>query len=750
VTYEYSAPERLEDDWRSGEKTPPGVMLSELSDDVERVIERMDGDRLIPVEGRVSDYKSWLAAAVAMRLSSAGVETTVFVPQRANRESAVDKLGLFGADTLEHPGRIDLCVWEPWREEVGRVDRATCESNGCPYFLGSGDEVEARTEDALSVHAAAGGGSLDADGMKRLGESHDFCPAQLYLQARSSDYLSGYVNTATYAKAFADAAVSDDDPLGSDVLLMDEAHTVAAEPAVVTDDVEPAALVDACDRLTSRLDGAAERWAQRTRDEVEQLQSSIRQWADEAAGRHVNPDGVFEGDAASLSDAFEALDRADSRLMQSVRRAVQRSDWDEASSESDVRGAVGALRGFLSDVSAWRSGDADFVHNLYEERGETVSEMSFRAVEEPADGSGVAPSEVWDEWRERGTHPAIEARWGPLLDRHIEALWEGHAVVPGGDSAVPGAPVEPVERLRQISGADTAVTLSATHNEASDPTRDPGRLRPTRHRLLAAPVVLRADGSARRDYDGRDSVSPTTPWFRDMVEAAAEASGDSLAAVPINYANASSWESMPVESLETADGTVHGVVPNSRGSIGEKGLESMEIDTVVCGVQVQSPAPTARRVIRWWEMLAPRRDSAERVLDETWRLLAQHAVSGTIQAGGRFDWNADNLVFERPELIELAGFEVERAGPGSGGFAGEFCGLYRWAEGEWADKRAANRAKKVVRYLSETDGRAPTPNQTTSEYARIYGTDEPSAASAVRTAAERGLLEKDGDYLTET
>lgn len=745
MTYTYQAPDRLEDDWRRGDKTPPDEMVEELRGDISNVEALVyDEEPLIPVQGRVSDYKSWLAAAVAVELNDAGVRTTVFSPQRTNRESAVFKLRQFGAELLEHPGRFDLCIWDFWRDNVGHVDRSTCESIGCPFYVDDTDEVAERAADAMGSHLMINGGrrDLDADTLKEMGrpDRQDACPAQLYLKMRGMEQTADLINVATYAKAFEDAAISDDDPLGSDALLLDEAHTVAADPEVVAEPFDPGSLLSSIGTVTDMLDGSADRWAQRAHRDLEELQGSLRRWLERSEDKHVEPNGVFRDGPMTLSDAFDTLDTVADRLLRVVRRATRREDADRLAELSGPYTCVEAVKGFLNRVVAYREGRLDFVHSLYEESGEEVNEMAFRTTDETVgiDG-GTTPGAVFRQWQEDGTHPAIADRWGPILDRYIESLWDGRALQTTNE--LPGAPMMPLDRLREISGADSVVTLSATHNELSDPTRPPERARPTRHELLCAPVNLRAKGSDRRDYDGKDSVNPSTPWFRSMVEEAKQRSGDSLAAVPINYANASKWESLPVEELETDNGTVRGLVPNSRGAIGEKGLESMDIDTVACGVQVQSPAPTARRLVQWWEMLAPRRDDPAEVLEASWRLLAQHAVSGTIQAGGRFDWDAVNLVFERPGLFELAGFEVGEATPDSPGFAGEFCRLFERRRDEWADGRAAVRVAKIIGYLEGAERKSPTVRQTVGEFQRVYNADEQEARGAVIAASERGKIE---------
>lgn len=742
MTYRYRAPTRLEEDYQNDDLTPPDEMYEELEDHVVN-LEAMaeQGAPLVPVEGRVSDYKSWLAAASALSMADDGWDVAVFTPQTTNRESAVFKLRQFGASIMEHPGRIDLCIWDRWRDEVGHVDRSTCEEIGCPYYLHSDTDIQGRTEEALASPVAygPGGRDLDAETMKNLAGSADFCPAQFYLAAREHEQTDGVIDVATYAKAFNDRDITSGPVLDADVLMLDEAHTVSAEPDVTTDEVDPAGLASAASSLASRLEGSGERWAQRAYDEVAGLADSLGHWRDLSTDQHVDPDDVFRGESVNLSDAFETIETVTSRTRQAMRRNTQSGAWNRVADLADPLVEAQALRSFLSLVRQYREGDVDFVHSLYEESGQRINEMAFRAVAGSRPEDGCTPGEVYDAWLEAGTHPAVRDRWGTILDRYIESLWDGRSVWTRSD--LPGAPVMPLDRLREIAGAETVITFSATHNERSDPTRDPDRLRPTRHELLCAPVNLRSDGSDQPHYDGSESVDPHTPWFRMLVERAKEASGDSLAAVPINYANAAKWRAMPVETITNDDGDeVYGIVPNSRGSIGEKGLERMEIDTVMCGVQVQSPAPTARRLVQLWETLAPRHRDPEDALEESWRLLAQHAVSGTIQAGGRFAWDTVNLVFERPSLLRLAGFETAEATPESPGFAGAFCRLLEEERGEWVHERESVRAAKVVRYLASTDGKAASINQSVGGYKRVYDADENTARRALRRAINDGRI----------
>lgn len=739
MTFEYRAPALLEDTWRAGGKNDPAEMRDAFGADVGAVRSMLEsGAELIPVQGRISDMKSWFAACLAAELSADGVEVTMFSPQRRNRDSTVGKVDAFGAEYFEHPGRIDLCVWEPWRENVGHVDKSTCKSNGCPYYVDTPEDRRHRATEEVGRHQAMLGGrtELDAETTRRMGESQSMCPEQL--RASATGLVSGAVNTATYAKAFAEPDAEDGGPFGADVLVLDEAHDVAADPDRVQDAVDPSEVSRALKQVMEFLASRGERWAQTLRADLAGLADCLGHWFSRSREAHVHPDAIF-GETMSLTEAFNALDRVEGRLMQIARQRVSRNEWDGGVQEaSSPYRASQKVRAFLSRVDAFREGRADFVHIRYEEGGTPVNEMAFRRVDSTAPTAGGVPGEaVFGAWKERGTHPAVAERWGPLLDRHIEALWAGRQIETA--EGRPGAPITPVEELKRVSGAGSVVALSATHNELSDPTRDPGDLRPTRHRVVCAPVYLRADDDPAEQYHGRRTAGPGTPWFRSMFEEAAEESGDRVAVVPINGRNARKWQDYSL--AEDDDGEPITVVPHSRGSIGEKEYERYGVDTVVCGVQVQSPAPTARRLVLLWEMLAPRASGPDEVLDTSWRLLAQHAVSGTIQAGGRFDWDAENLVMERPGLFELAGFDVAVASPGDPGFAGAFARAAEREEAAWSADRDAVRARKTVDYLEEQPRKSPTVRQTLSEYARVYDATEAEARRALFLAGERGAIE---------
>lgn len=741
ITYTYRAPALLEDTWRAGGKNAPGEMRDAFRADIDAVRSMLaDGEELIPVQGRISDMKSWFAACLAQELADDGVGVAMLSPQRQNRGSAVDKLDLFGGQFFEHPGRLDLCTWEPWRDNVGHVDRATCQAINCPNYVDAQEDRAFRTAEEVGKHQAVRGGrtEMDTEEMVDMGGRQSMCPAQLCNTARSMEETAPAVDAATYAKAFTELAAEDGGPLDADVLVLDEAHDVAADPDHVQDAVEPAGVAESLRAVISFLASRGERWAASLRRELADLADCLGHWFETSKSAHVHPDGIF-GSTMSLSGAFSALDRVDGRLMQLTNRRVSRNEWGGGVQEAaDPYRASQRVRSFLSKVNEFREGRADFVHIRYEEGGTPVNEMAFRRVDTAAEtGGGVAPEAVYEEWLDAGTHPAIAERWGPLLDRHIEALWAGRQIVTA--EGRPGAPITPMDELKRVAGAGSVVALSATHNELSDPTREPGDLRATRHRLVCAPVYLRSDPDEREDYHGRRTASPDTPWFRSLFDAAMDDCDDTVAAVPINSRNARKWGGYPLAT--DADGEPIVVVPHSRGSIGEKDFEQYDVDTVACGVQVQSPAPTARRLVLLWEILAPRAGSPGEVLDASWRLLAQHAVSGTIQAGGRFEWDAVNVVFERPDLFELAGFEVEEAGPGDPGFAGAFARAVEREHARWSADRDAVRALKTVDYLEEQARKSPTVRQALSEYARVYDATEAEARRAVYLACDRGKIE---------
>jgi hypothetical protein len=142
-------------------------------------------------------------------------------------------------------------------------------------------------------------------------------------------------------------------------------------------------------------------------------------------------------------------------------------------------------------------------------------------------------------------------------------------------------------------------------------------------------------------------------------------------------------------------------------------------------------------------MLAPRHRDPGEALARSWRLLAQHAVAGTIQAGGRFDWDATNLVFERPGLFELAGFRVREARPDDPGLAGAFAAEVDRLETEWRADRDAVRAKRAAGYLRRAEGKSATINQCVAYLRDAHGLDDGDARALLSEAGENGHLRYD-------
>lgn len=725
---------------------PPAAMREAFAGDVERVVSHHEtGTDLVAVQGPISSMKTWLLTCTAEAFLDRAHRVAILVPQKTNRRSLVDRLEQFEIPYIERPGRRDLCVWDAWQETVGRVDERICSSNGCPLYP-DGRDMEQLAGEALGKYRLGAGASvqLSEETVKGLAAQLEppVCPH--YLQEALAEMLGneGVVRVATYAKAFKSADAGE--WLSADVALIDESHTVATDTSRAVLGVDLSAIVAALAAVYEYLEGSSTKLSYEVVHDIEPLVSALRDWRTASWERPVSPDELFDEAAISLSDAFGDLGRARSEVMAELRRAVSSGRSERANRLGAIDGQLQEVVGFLSRIQSYRDGDLDFVHTRYEARGEAINDVEFRRV---ADRDAAStPREVYEAWCEEGTAPAIEARWGNLLDPYIEAIWLGRTVSPGGDRSVPGAPLPALAELRSITGAETMIGYSATHNDVSDPARPAGDLRRTAHRVVTAPLQLRSDGDERSDYNGRTSVDAATPWFRSLVRRAKNETDTRLAAVPINSKNEAKWEAMPVERLELPDGRggtgrQTGLVPHSRGAIGDKGLEQLSIDAVLCGVQVQSPAETARRVVAFWELLAPEHDDPAEALERGWRLLAQHAVSGTIQAAGRFRTGATNIVFERPGLVELAGFECERLSPSMDGFAGAFARAFAEARERFERRRRPVRAAKVVRYLERTPSKSPTRAQYLSKFSEVHGATEREATRAFEAAVEAGMVE---------
>jgi hypothetical protein len=544
---------------------------------------------------------------------------------------------------------------------------------------------------------------------------------------------------ATYTKA-----IMSDGWSSSDVALLDESHSVGTSADQRTVEVNLPAVSDAVEKVDERVQSSNRKTLADARHDIKPFAGAVQLWQESSETRTVTPDELFEGTDAKLGDAFQALEDVRRESMADLKQAVASGAAERV---EEARTRYNRLRDvveFLAQVRSYRSGESDFVHTRYEARGEAVNEMVFRRVTD--DQPPIDPPDIYDAWRDAGTHPAIEDRWGGLLDYHIEEVWDGRHVEPGGDRDRPGVPRGGLSEIRAVTDADTLVGYSATHGELPDPARAPGDLRQTTHQLLAAPLRLRSDGDDSREFDGWESVDAATPWFRDIIRRAKEETDAQLAAVPINTRNGAKWEGMPVRKLDLPDhegGTerLTGLVPNSRGAIGDKGLEDLPIDAVLCGVQVQSPSATARRLVSLWELLAADHDDPAEALQASWRLLAQHAVSATVQAAGRFRTEATNILFERQELVELAGFECDHLSASMDGFAGALGREIEQAQSEYRRRHAPVRVAKVVRHLEQTESKAPTRKQYLSTFRDAYGATEQEATEAFEAAADADRVE---------
>lgn len=738
----YEKPEAL----RGSIAASPETIWKAMANDVDRISGFYEaGADLVAVQGQVSSMKTWLLACTAEQFLDRAHRVVALAPQRVNRRSLVDRLSAFEVPYIEYPSRLDLCAWEPWRETVGRVDERTCSSNGCPMFPG-GQDLEELAKHALQMHLLQTGGriELDVSAARRLADKLDESVCPHYLLNAMADVVGdgGAVRVATYAKAFKSPVAGDQ--LAADIGLLDENHTIAADAARLRTEVDPPSIVAAMTDVLDPLTNMSEKRAREAVHDLCGVELALEEWEKALRERHVSPEELFADNNITAKGVFESLHRADQIIIDKLAEAV-RSDRPKRVRRFDrAHRQLQKVREFFSRIQAHNDGDFDFVHTRYEESGEVVNEIAFQRVSDRNATCGL--QEVYDAWQDEGTNPAIEKRWGGLLNHYIEAVWEGRSVVPGGDRVAPGVPPSPLADLGSITGAKTLVGYSATHSQLSDPARPGDEPRPTTHRLVTAPLQLRSDGDRETSYGGTTAVDAATPWLQGLVRRAKKETQARIAAVPINRGNAEKWVRMPVEQLELPDGqgglrNQPGIIPNSRAAIGDKDLENLPIDAVLCGVQVQGPADTARRLIGLWDLLAPEYDDPAEVLENSWRLLAQHAVSGTIQAAGRFRSGAINLVFERPELLELAGFECEPLAPSIDGFVGEFARLLEDHMGRYEDRVRVISALKTVEYLNREPSKAPTSAQFVSIYCKVYDSTPEEATRALEVAAREGEIE---------
>jgi len=576
----------------------------------------------------------------------------------------------------------------------------------------------------------------------------EVCPVYFRVALLDSGWVSDAVDVATHAKvplgprsSRKDDSDQDGGPFDADVVLVDEAHQMAADVSLASTEVNPFEVADTLRKLSELTDGYG------TKDEVQD-----RQTANRLAG--VIDKWAYGADLVSIEVSelltkmppLEECKEAVTNLEELLHKLIEK-DWplsDPSHRPMSVSGALMDVKQFLVLLSQFKEGTVDFVHTRYESQGSQVTRLVFRGVHQTPDAVGCDAADVYEAWRTSGTHPAIDERWGGLLDDRIESYWEGLRIDPGGDREKPGAVARPLDILRDKIGAQLVCSFSATHNQVSDPSRPPDDLRETRHDLVVAEPNLRTSGSREGPHRSL-SASPQTSWFRELVERAQEETGAQLAAVPVNSANADLWRDLPVVELAIRDETgekesTHGLVPHSRGAVGSKDYESLDVDAVLCGLQAQSPAETARQLVEWWELLAPHRDNPEAVLADSWRLLGQHLVSGTIQAAGRFRPEATTVLFDLPELVELAGYEYELATPDMGGFVGAFVEQFNQEKKEHERRWAIDKARATVEWLHWTEGKSPTKNQFLSKYTQALGVTEQKAKSAMEAALEEEMV----------
>ncbi len=729
----------------------PDEMRKAMRGEIRRLSElHDDGADLIAVQGQVSSMKTWFLTATAEEFFDRAHRVVALAPQRVNRRSIVERLSKFGVPHIEHPSRLDLCVWEPWLETVGRVDERTCSSNGCPLYPDDRD-LEELAEQVLGIHMQDTGGTieLDVSTVKSLAERLDASVCPHYLLSAMAEIASerDAVRVATYAKAFRGADAGNQ--LASDVALLDENHTVTADTAQLRTNVDLLSIVTAMNNVCDLLNNTTDERAYQVAHNLRPVEEALEAFEKSSRERPVDPEELFAENSITAGRVFESLHQAEDVIMDKLARRVRSERRDNIERLDGASRHLQKLNKFFSRVKAHNNGEFEFVHTRYEARGELVNDIAFQRVSER--NAACELNEVYRAWETEGTHPAISRRWGNLLDYHIKEVWSGRVVVPGGDRDEPVPPPSPLANLCSITDAGTVIGYSATHNEVSDPARSADEPRPTAHRLVTAPLQLRSDGDDRTDYHGKMAVDAATPWFRELVKRAQERTEAKIAAVPINSSNAEKWKKMPVEELELPDGRggsrrQPGIVPHSMAAIGDKGLEELPIDAVLCGVQVQGPADTARRLIELWELLVPDYDDPVEVLETGWGLLAQHAISGTIQAAGRFRTSAMNIVFERSELIELAGFQHERLNPSMEGFAGKFAQLFRETESEYERSVDVIRAARIVGRLEKNASKAPTRAQYTSTFKEAYNSTDEAATLAVKRAIGAGKV----DYVNGT
>lgn len=718
-----------------------------FSDPVDRLLDHhaSEDTRRVAVQGEISSMKSWLLTFAAEALQERGESVLILVPQRGNREEIARRLGKYGVPYIEKPARQDLCAWDEWQREVGYVDEGVCSNNGCKRYPDEEDRGRI-AEDAISKYRFKYGGrplQVDLEMAGKLSEELERHACPFYLLRGIDEYKAAgdAVRLATAEKAFSNAGGGRFDD--ADVVLLDEAHTVSADTERVKSPVDIEELLGSLEHAAGAIRASSRDHKQAKRDLLG-LRDTISEWAD---GEGYNPSGLFDAQKELLGVGFDIIKNARAAL----RSKTNSGSWDDRDDATKAYEKLGDAYEFFSELKQWREGTRDFVRVYHEAGSGSVDKAYFRLAE--GDRLCTSLDGVYEAWEEQGTEPVIRQRWGQFFDSHLSGVYEGRTVFAGGDRERPRPAPRPLDLLQEFTGAETLIGFSATHNDASDPSRDPSELRSTRHTLVTMPLYLRTKRNGATEYDGKNSVEPTTPSFRELIEGSREATGANLAAVPVNGENEEKWGDLPVLTLSVPDGSrgnkqVKGLVPHSRAAVGSKDFEQEEVDAVLCGIQVQSPDETAYHLLDLWDMVRADHADPEDALEESWRLLAQSAVAGTIQAGGRFRWGAPNLVFDRGGLLELAGFEYERASAESPGFAGKLVGRFEEMQEDWRSQRRAIRARKTVGHLEGADSKSPTPNQYLSSFRRAYdGMGEEDAKEGLRTAVEEGSVEYSGDLL---
>ncbi|MXR41243.1 hypothetical protein GRX01_07820 [Halobaculum sp. WSA2] len=746
ITHE--VPQSIRPRWESGEEIPPEEIQDAFDPTVEQLVEaESSGVDLVPVQGPISSGKSWLLAATARRFQRLGKEVLVLSPQKQNRRELVGRLGSLGADVIECPSNRDLCLWDSWKRSSNRFDHGVCSCNGCPYYPENWDELHEHVLNGLSEHMDDESPVvLSQRELIELAENGVVgnCPKYLIRAIDGCSEFDHAVRVATHQKALPDSLVGDGGgPFDPDVVLVDEAHSLAADTDVVSQSVDTDELVADLNAIADGAKYAEGLESVRYGDSIDDVADALIDWSEESSRKEVSPESLLKR-GVGVDDLDETLTDVEEGLQSWL--GIGSTPDDEVQAALD---AVGRIREFVALLRSYLEGEHEFVHARYEQQGNDLNWLAFRRLQDGRESSDYSGEEVFNHWEKTGTHYAISERWGGFLEEHIKQIWEGYSVSRSEKTSASARVRGPLESLQVTTGADLVCGFSATHNQLSDPKRPVDDPRETAHDIVVVEPNLRTSG---KDIQ-TGGASPSREWFQRSVRQAKNESGANLAAVPINKRNSDRWTNLPVEKLRSEDrlgrGTeISGLVPHSRNAIGNKDYEELEIDAVLAGVQVQSPADTARRLIDLWYLLAPRYQTPAEALEESWRMLAQAALSGTIQAAGRFCSEAPTVLFDLPGLVELAGYEFEQASTETDGFPGAFTRAFEERRDQLREDRSVDGVKKSVDHVMEHNSKSPTISQTTSMYERAFGgPTKLSAEDALERALDRGELQLVRGYL---